>query len=64
MDHKKLAMKKVENPNTSHMTYSKHKDSIIQKADDLSALCGTDVALLMFSPNDQVTCFASNGRLM
>lgn len=64
MVRKKLLMKKIDNPSSRQVTYSKRRDGIVKKATELSVLCGTDVGLLMFSPTGRLTCFASNGRLI
>ncbi|MCD7447411.1 hypothetical protein HAX54_028483, partial [Datura stramonium] len=53
MGHNKLVMKKIEDSTSRQHTYSKRKDSIVKKANELAVLCDTDVALLMFSPNGQ-----------
>ncbi|KAL0405572.1 UNVERIFIED_CONTAM: Agamous-like MADS-box protein, partial [Sesamum latifolium] len=61
MGRKKLAMRRIENPTSRQVTYAKRKDGIIKKAKELSVLCDTDVALIMFSPTGRLTSFASNG---
>ncbi|MCD9644707.1 hypothetical protein HAX54_033127 [Datura stramonium] len=53
MGRNKLLMKKIEDSTSRQQTYSKRKDSIVKKANELAVLCDTDVALLMFSPNSQ-----------
>lgn len=64
MGRKKLAMKRIENPTSRQVTYAKRRDNIIKKANELSVLCDTDVALVMFSPTGRLSTFASNGRLV
>ncbi|MCD7454644.1 hypothetical protein HAX54_025537 [Datura stramonium] len=59
MGRNNLVMKKIEDSTSRQQTYSKHKDNIVKKANELAILCDTDVALLMFSPNDQVTSYSS-----
>ncbi|KAE8667657.1 hypothetical protein F3Y22_tig00112383pilonHSYRG00239 [Hibiscus syriacus] len=59
MVHKK---KKNGNSWSRHMTYIKHRDSILKRAADLSMLSDTDVRLMMFSPTGQFTSFTSKGR--
>ncbi|MCD9641117.1 hypothetical protein HAX54_027036 [Datura stramonium] len=59
MGRNKLVMKKIEDSTSRQQTYSKRKDSIVKKANDLVILCYTDVALLIFSPNGQVTSYCS-----
>lgn len=56
-------MKKIEDPISRHQFYSKRKDNIVKKANELAILCETDVALLMFSPTDQVTSYSSRGSI-
>ncbi|KAJ8568794.1 hypothetical protein K7X08_032425 [Anisodus acutangulus] len=56
-------MKKIENSTSRQLTYSKRKDSIVKKANELAVLCDTDVALLMFSPTGQVTSYSSRGSV-
>ncbi|KAG8364616.1 hypothetical protein BUALT_Bualt18G0016000 [Buddleja alternifolia] len=63
MGRKKLAMRRIENPTSRQVTYAKRKDGIVKKASELSVLCDTDVALIMFSPAGRLTNFASNGRV-
>ncbi|KAI3465648.1 hypothetical protein Pfo_022311 [Paulownia fortunei] len=63
MGRKKLAMRRIENPTSRQVTYAKRKDGIVKKANELSVLCDTDVALIMFSPSGRLTSFASNGRV-
>ncbi|KAL9159125.1 hypothetical protein ABFS82_08G114200 [Erythranthe guttata] len=61
MGRKKLAMRRIENPTSRQVTYAKRKDGIVKKANELSVLCDTDVALIMFSPTGRLTSFASTG---
>ncbi|XP_073279910.1 agamous-like MADS-box protein AGL104 [Primulina huaijiensis] len=63
MGRKKLAMRRIENATTRQLTYGKRKDGILKKASELSVLCDTDVAVVMFSPTGKLTTFASNGRV-
>ncbi|XP_057787211.1 agamous-like MADS-box protein AGL104 [Salvia miltiorrhiza] len=63
MGRKKLAMRRIDNPTSRQLTYTKRKDGIVKKAGELSVLCDTDVALIMFSPSGRLTSFASNGRI-
>ncbi|PHT43130.1 hypothetical protein CQW23_17155 [Capsicum baccatum] len=62
MGRNKLVMKKIEDSTSRQRTYSKHKDSLVKKANELAILCDTDVALLMFSPTGEVTRYSSRGR--
>uniref|UniRef100_M1CH62 MADS-box protein n=1 Tax=Solanum tuberosum TaxID=4113 RepID=M1CH62_SOLTU len=59
MGRNKLVMKKIEDPISRQQFYSKRKDTILKKSNELAVLCDTDVALLMFSPAGQVTSYSS-----
>ncbi|WMV39068.1 hypothetical protein MTR67_032453 [Solanum verrucosum] len=59
MGRNKLVMKKIEDPISRQQFYSKRKDTILKKSNELAVLCDTDVALLMFSPAGQVTIYSS-----
>ncbi|KAL6553580.1 hypothetical protein OROGR_007422 [Orobanche gracilis] len=63
MGRKKLPMRRIENAAARQVTYAKRRDGIVKKAKELSVLCDTDVALIMFSPTGRLTTFASNGSL-
>ncbi|OVA11656.1 Transcription factor [Macleaya cordata] len=63
MGRAKLAIKKIEDPTACQTTYSKRMNGIIKKAAELSILCNTDVAVIMFSPTGRLTTFSSNGRV-
>ncbi|CAA2995091.1 agamous-like MADS-box AGL66 [Olea europaea subsp. europaea] len=63
MGRKKLAMKRIENSKFRQIAYAKRKDGIVKKTNELSILCDTDVALIMFSPTGCLTTFPSNGRV-
>ncbi|XP_047965015.1 MADS-box protein GGM13-like [Salvia hispanica] len=60
MGRKKLTMRRIENPTSRQLTYTKRKEGIIKKAGELAVLCDTDVALIMFSPSGRL---ASNKRI-
>ncbi|KAL7000221.1 hypothetical protein U1Q18_001369, partial [Sarracenia purpurea var. burkii] len=61
MGRNKLSVRRIENPASRQIIYSKRKDGIVKKANELSVLCDTDVGLIMFSPTGRLTSFASNG---
>ncbi|XP_074274617.1 agamous-like MADS-box protein AGL30 isoform X3 [Silene latifolia] len=46
----KLDIKKLENSSSRQATYSKRKQGILKKAEELATLCDIDLALVMFSP--------------
>ncbi|KAL6553579.1 hypothetical protein OROGR_007421 [Orobanche gracilis] len=63
MGRKKLPIGRIENAAARQVTYAKRRDGIVKKAKELSVLCDTDVAIIMFSPIGRPTTFASNGSL-
>ncbi|XP_021298974.1 agamous-like MADS-box protein AGL66 isoform X2 [Herrania umbratica] len=63
MGRKRLLMKRIDNPCSRQITYSKRREGILKKATELSALCDTDVGLLMFSPTGRLTSYAHKGRI-
>ncbi|KAK5838268.1 hypothetical protein PVK06_006996 [Gossypium arboreum] len=50
MGRKRLLIKRIDNPCSRQIAYSKRGKGILKKATELSTLCGADVGLLMFSP--------------
>nr|KYP75238.1 Agamous-like MADS-box protein AGL62 [Cajanus cajan] len=50
-------MKKMSNESNLQVTFSKRRSGVFKKASELCTLCGTDVALIMFSPSDKVFSF-------
>ncbi|XP_069143143.1 agamous-like MADS-box protein AGL66 isoform X1 [Solanum lycopersicum] len=63
MGRTKLVMKKIEDPTSRQQFYSKRKDTILKKSNELAVLCDVDVGLLMFSPAGEVTSYSSKERL-
>ncbi|TMX02340.1 hypothetical protein EJD97_021944 [Solanum chilense] len=59
MGHNKIVMKKIEDPTSRKQFYSNRKDNIVKKSNELAVVCGTDVALLMFSRAGQETTYSS-----
>ncbi|KAK6792407.1 hypothetical protein RDI58_011488 [Solanum bulbocastanum] len=58
MGRAKIEIKRIENKTNRGVTYSKRRKGLIKKAYELSVLCDTDVALLMFSPTGRLTSFS------
>ncbi|XP_047046182.1 agamous-like MADS-box protein AGL66 [Lolium rigidum] len=54
----KLPIKRIENNNNRHVTFSKRRNGLIKKAYELSVLCDIDIALLMFSPSRRLCPFS------
>uniref|UniRef100_A0A0D3D2A9 MADS-box domain-containing protein n=1 Tax=Brassica oleracea var. oleracea TaxID=109376 RepID=A0A0D3D2A9_BRAOL len=53
----KIEMKKIENVNSRHVTFSKSSNGLIKKANELSFLCEVDV--IVFSSTVKVYYFSS-----
>ncbi|KAK8956730.1 MADS-box transcription factor 16 [Platanthera zijinensis] len=45
----KIGMKKIENPTSRQVTYSKRRLGIMKKAEELTVLCDARVSLVIFS---------------
>ena len=64
MDRNKIMIKIIEDPISRQQFYSKCKDSIVKKSNELGLLCDTNIALLMVSPNGEVTSCSGGERLI
>ncbi|KAG5152980.1 hypothetical protein AAZX31_10G242100 [Glycine max] len=53
----KIEMKKMSNQSNLQVTFSKRRNGLFKKASELCTLCGTDVALVVFSPGQKVFSF-------
>nr|XP_011463250.1 PREDICTED: MADS-box transcription factor 23-like isoform X2 [Fragaria vesca subsp. vesca] len=56
----KVELKRIENPISRQVTFSKRRTSILKKAFELSVLCDTEVALIVFSPSSKPDLYASH----
>ncbi|XP_044503649.1 agamous-like MADS-box protein AGL66 [Mangifera indica] len=63
MGRRKIPIKKIASTVTLQTTYTKRRDGILKKANELSILCDADVGLLMFSPTGRLTKFSSCGSI-
>ncbi|XP_060200709.1 agamous-like MADS-box protein AGL104 [Lycium barbarum] len=63
MGRAKTEIKRIENKTKRAVTYSKRRKGLIKKAYELSVLCDTDIALLMFSPTGRLTSFSPKRRI-
>ncbi|KAF8401090.1 hypothetical protein HHK36_014393 [Tetracentron sinense] len=64
MGRKKMPIQKLDTENARRVTYSKRRPGLLKKARDLSILCDTDLALVMFSPTEKPTlCLGHNNTL-
>ncbi|KAK7282611.1 hypothetical protein RIF29_11526 [Crotalaria pallida] len=58
MGRKKIEIKLVKDPNVRQVTFSKRRTGLFKKASELSILCGTEVAAVVFSPGNKPYSFA------
>ncbi|RWV92529.1 hypothetical protein BHE74_00019039 [Ensete ventricosum] len=55
----KIELQKIADKNALFISFSKRKNGVFTKASDLSTLCGTDVAVVVFSPTGRAFSFGS-----
>ncbi|KAL5565436.1 hypothetical protein UlMin_028600 [Ulmus minor] len=55
----KTQMRRIENPTSLQVTFSKRRNGLLKKAFELSVLCDAEVALIIFSPRGKLNEFAS-----
>ncbi|KAL5565456.1 hypothetical protein UlMin_028620 [Ulmus minor] len=55
----KTQMRRIENPTSRQVTFSKRRSGLLKKAFELSVLCDAEVALLIFSTRGKLYDFAS-----
>jgi SRF-type transcription factor (DNA-binding and dimerisation domain) len=56
----KTQMKRIENPTSRQVTFSKRRSGLLKKAFELSVLCDAEVGLIVFSPRGKLYEFSSN----
>ncbi|KAF7844699.1 MADS-box protein SOC1 [Senna tora] len=56
----KTEMKRIENPTSRQVTFSKRRNGLLKKAFELSVLCDAEVALIVFSPTGKLYEFSSS----
>ncbi|XP_078162413.1 MADS-box protein SOC1-like isoform X3 [Carex rostrata] len=55
----KTEMKRIENPTSRQVTFSKRRSGLLKKAFELSVLCEAEVGLIVFSPRGKLYEFSS-----
>ncbi|KAL5565420.1 hypothetical protein UlMin_028584 [Ulmus minor] len=55
----KTQMRRIENPTSRLVTFSKRRNGLLKKAFELSVLCDAEVALIIFSSRGKLYDFAS-----
>jgi hypothetical protein len=61
MGRRKIAIKKVKDPNVRQVTFSKRRSGLFNKANELSILCRAEVAIVVFSPGNKPYSFGHPG---
>ncbi|XP_009766771.1 MADS-box protein AGL42-like [Nicotiana tabacum] len=56
----KVQMKRIENLTSRQVTFSKRRNGLVKKANELSVLCDAEVALIIFSQKGRLYNFASS----
>ncbi|KAB1217477.1 MADS-box transcription factor 6 [Morella rubra] len=56
----KVQLKRIENPTSRQVTFSKRRNGLLKKSLELSILCDAEVALLVFSASGKAYQFASH----
>lgn len=56
----KVQMKRIENPTSRQVTFSKRRNGLLKKAYELSVLCDAEVALIVFSQKGRLYEFSSS----
>jgi hypothetical protein len=60
----KIEIKRIENPTSKQVTFSKRCSGLLKKAHELVVLCDAEVALIIFSSIGKLFEFASSGSLL
>ncbi|GAB2289808.1 Agamous-like MADS-box protein mads9 [Dionaea muscipula] len=55
----KIEIKRIENSNNRHVTYSKRKSGIIKKAKEITVLCDAKVSLVIFASSGKMHEYCS-----
>ncbi|CAL5191758.1 unnamed protein product [Lathyrus oleraceus] len=61
MGRRKIEIELVKDPNTRQVTFSKRRTGLFKKANELSILCGAEVAIVVFSPGNKPYSFGHPG---
>ena len=55
----KIQIKRIENSTNRQVTYSKRRNGLFKKANELTVLCDAKVSIIMFSSTDKLHEFIS-----
>ncbi|XP_058735896.1 agamous-like MADS-box protein AGL29 [Vicia villosa] len=61
MGRRKIEIEMVKDPNTRQVTFSKRRTGLFKKANELTILCGAEVAIVVFSPGNKPYSFGHPG---
>jgi len=61
MGRRKIEIEIVKDPNTRQVTFSKRRTGLFKKANELSILCGAEIAIVVFSPGNRPYSFGHPG---
>ena len=61
MGRRKIKIERVKDSNTRQVTFSKRRTGLFKKANELSILCGAEVAIVVFSPGNNPYSFGHPG---
>ena len=56
----KIQMRRIENATSRQVTFSKRRNGLLKKAFELSVLCDSEVAVIVFSQKGRLYEFASS----
>lgn len=57
----KIEIKRIENANSRQVTFSKRRNGLLKKAQELAILCDAEVAVIIFSNTGKLFEFSSSG---
>ncbi|XP_054802771.1 agamous-like MADS-box protein FUL-L [Prosopis cineraria] len=60
----RVQLKRIENSSSRHVTFSKRRNGLLKKANEISVLCDAQVALIVFSCRGKLTEFSSHSSSM
>ncbi|KAG1341930.1 putative MADS-box protein EJ2 [Cocos nucifera] len=58
----RVELKRIENKINRQVTFSKRRNGLVKKANELSVLCDAEVALIIFSNRGRLSEFCSSSR--
>jgi len=59
----KVQLKRIENKINRQVTFSKRRNGLLKKANEISVLCDAEVAVIVFSPKGKLYEYATDDRM-